>query len=239
VNLVVSFIRIIQALALFAAGCLFTISIYFFSLASTMGIEKTDLKHKLVAEESPDAIYDPIIKLADTDNKPFCSGYVADQHYIVTAAHCLRGILNFNLKIDKIHILNTKGEKIGEGYAGAINQRLDWGVVTGDFSKFQILQSEFYVDGFAHGSGVYIACGFPYGQNKMDCEYYKDPSPRGFIYYGYAHLTPSMSGGPVLDEVTQKVIAVMTGANEYGAIVTPLTGLLGAFEIEPELESEE
>ena len=78
---------------------------------------------------------------------------------------------------------------------------------------------------------MYSACGFPYLQNKITCSDFTPISNYGFSIRGIGHLIPGMSGGPVLrDDV---VIGVNSAMIEGGALIAPVAGSLGMFNIEP------
>lgn len=187
-------------------------------------------------------IHEPLIKLAHnkgTKEKPkydpFCSGFVIDANYALTAAHCIstqKGSLQKKpIRVLEADDTDTKVTAI----PAAINNRLDVGLIKGDFSKFALYRVDFY--NLMHinnpSSEGYLACGFPYGQRRVTCVPFY---PRTNVYFsigGSSFLIPGMSGGPVLDLEHGVVIGINIAMGNGLAFVAPTTGALGAFGIEP------
>lgn len=180
----------------------------------------------------------PIVHIADKDGKAFCSGIVFDAQYVATAAHCLMDDGD-SMRTDNLRILDAKGQDVGIVVkAAGVNLRMDYGIVLGDFRKFLLAPIDFYNAVFLE-PGPFIACGFAFGQKYASCSPFLPTGTIGFATEGQGMLIPGMSGGPVYNLTLKKVVAVNTAmTQDYtgvagGSIVTPLTGLLGAFGIEP------
>lgn len=206
------------------------------------GIVRIELKDKLVGTKlsyDEQKGLEPVIKIADADGNGFCSGYVADDHYIVTAAHCLKIGGSHEMR-ENLTIVNEAGEIVAEATAAGINLRIDVGILHGDFKKFKKLPSEFYQDGliYSYPTHHYMSCGYPYGQKEEVCTPFYPSIPRtdmmfGFVRSGISTMIPGMSGGPVINTSTGKVVGVNVGGTLVGSIIAPVLGLPAAFDIEP------
>jgi len=224
-----------------AAGSLLTIGVMKNKVIPV--VEQITLEDKLIGtDKAPyeQEGYHPVVRLINEDKKFICSGYVADKHYIVTAAHCLKNSSK-ELMDGKVLIEDNKGKIIGEGVAAGISFRVDIGIIYGDFSKFKILASEFYQDGFRwpYPKHHYIACGYPAGQRIEACVPFFPGVPghdeyMGFTRFGVSTIIPGMSGGPVINKSTGRVVGVNSSARSGGgSMVAPMLGLPGTFGIEP------
>ena len=128
-----------------------------------------------------------IIRLHDSNDEFFCTGFVIDDNYALTAAHCVDDKTDINvyngLKIDT----EIKGKVIDR------NEQRDIALIKGDFSTFA--RYPIIYDTIDVSSDVYILCGFPHGQNSMLCV------AGGFVrnyqwhYMMSSMLFPGMSGG--------------------------------------------
>lgn len=174
--------------------------------------------------------YDPIVRLRLKNG--FCSGWIVDKHYAVTAAHCI----NENGYIDEspIKIFDDNGANTFTlAQAVGYDQRTDLGLLSGNFEEFIPLKTNFEQEGFPRdGNKHYLSCGFPLGQKKLSCTEFIPTQTAIFAIAGYSHLIPGMSGGPVIDYDTRSAVAVNTAVAGDLAIVSPLQGFLGLFRLE-------
>lgn len=173
--------------------------------------------------------YPPIIRLRD-DKGFFCSAFVIDDNYAVTAAHCLTGSWG-ELTTKAIHIHDVyDNDTTIKAQAVGINKRMDYGLVKGDFQYFKRYPILTHPS-FLYKPQILTACGFPFNQKKMVCVPILAQHTSGFQVAAEGYLYPGMSGGPVL---TREGIAVGTNsaAGEGSILFAPLVGILSTFGIE-------
>ena len=188
-----------------------------------------------------DIKYRPIIILATEEGRGFCSGTIIDNHYILTAAHCLVDE-DGHLKREPVQLLSDVGEKTEVmALPAGVNLKIDYGVLTGNFGQFGKLPADFYDIPFVDKTASYITCGFPSVQHHLTCGQLLMPMPMMFQYAFQGMLFPGMSGGPVLANVNGALVIFGVNSAVFGSedvkshnvIIAPLTGLLGSFGIEP------
>lgn len=183
----------------------------------------------------------PIIILADKDNKRFCSATVVDNNYAITAAHCLTD--NGRMTKENIHVYSDTGNLVlQDAHAAGIEQRVDYGLVKGDFSQFILMAASFDTSvGELMNLGPLISCGFPHGQLRLFCNLFQNIAPYNLAYTGFSEMFPGMSGGPVvvnspngpiLIGINQAVEGDITTRQPSNSIFTPIMGLLAAFDID-------
>jgi len=74
-------------------------------------------------------------------NETFCSAYVADANYIITAGHCVAA-QDGHLNRDPIEIYDQFGQNTGIiATPVGLNNRVDVGLIRGDFRNFNTLRS--------------------------------------------------------------------------------------------------
>lgn len=189
--------------------------------------ELLDMKYSPTDWE--DSRLDPLIKLYDEEGNFFCTGFVIDNNYAATAGHCIlnRGGLENKQITIKNHLDKDTG--IVAQPAGA-NVRMDWGIIRGDFSKFN---NFLIVDGpvLPITDAVY-SCGFPMGRKKAFCNALLIGGTSGFAFLASGLLYPGMSGGPVIYPKRGTVIAINSFAGNNSVGVYPLIGYLAYFGIE-------
>lgn len=192
------------------------------------------LDHKFGAVlNSPLAQFKPVIRLTK-GSTPHCSAFVIDGAYAITAAHCLvddkQKLLKTKFQVFDESGLDTKTTAIPAGVA----LRSDLGLITGDFRNFMPIKTDLNHFGFYSKSPYFLACGYPYGQKQLICNFYV-PNGQGYSFaiLGQSYFVPGMSGGPVIDPVTGEAIALISyGSDGSGYGVYPLQGFLGAFGLD-------
>lgn len=191
-----------------------------------------------------DPVNPAIIRLHDKKGQFFCSGFVVDASYAVTAAHCLSDDLGFLMK-GSIQIRDSDGSALTLAKAAGLNHRLDYGVIVGDFSNFNHLEMDASTS-FFHPTETkkfsffseekevksFKACGYPQGQRDVYCSEFSPKQSYFFQVAGLGQVFPGMSGGPVMDAKTGEAVGVISAMSEGAAIITPVTGILGNFDLE-------
>lgn len=177
-----------------------------------------------------DAKIYPIVQLW-RNGRGFCTGFVADANYIITAAHCIDD--NYGLDLAPISIHDQHGKDTGVvAQAVAMSNRIDVGMIKGDFRKFKSMRADFYGFTPTNKPGKYQTCGFPGLQNRLTCTDFSPMYNDGFYIAGKGFLIPGMSGGPVYDTQNNVVIGVNSAAGQGVVLVSPLLGMLGMFGVE-------
>ncbi len=152
-----------------------------------------------------------------------CSGTVINATHIATAAHCLVPT-EYDFMPPIIEIRTSNDLVIGvTAQIESYDQRTDLGMLFGDFST---LMARGMVSGAEALNKAYkdhniTICGYPMGGDftcskalKCNNSFFKF-SCKGFAY-------PGMSGGPVIDTNTGKLIGVITAVQDDQVILSPL-----------------
>lgn len=177
----------------------------------------------------PDATIPPIIRLKYKD-KFFCTGFIIDGRYAVTAAHCVVNSYGFfNNKEINIYDLYNKDTGIKAKPLGFSN-RMDYAVIEGDFRNFAYFNIDNRSIGEASPENIYISCGFPFNQ-ELTCSRVFPVSNYFFAIKAAGVLYPGQSGGPVIEINTNTVIGVNSAVGNNYIIFYPMTGLLELFNL--------
>lgn len=181
-----------------------------------------------------------LVRLQSKDGRFFCSGSVISNKYVLTAAHC---IMDMNggmfggppaMNPDPIQVVSdvSSNPVVVKVWAKAKagNPRADYGVIVGDFSRFEKaklnLKSTLMYDVLKSKS--IEVCGFPYGAASV-CYPAKVRSKglmKIFQFSFDTFLYPGMSGGPVVDRESGLVFAVNSNVDEDNSNVAPIVGLI-------------
>lgn len=185
---------------------------------------------KKFGQSPTDPTYNPVIKITDENHKAFCSAFVIDANYAVTAGHCV-GAMNGSLSKQKLHVILDSGEDANLTVkAAGFASRSDLGLILGDFNKFKPLATN--LESFGFTEAAYYTCGFPYTQKKMICTEFIPQKNSRFYIDGAGYMVPGMSGGPVINARTGVAVGVNSAVGEGIVEVTPLEGFKGCFGIE-------
>lgn len=156
----------------------------------------------------------------------FCSGVVISDGMILTAAHCVvrEGLFGDGYVLPQVEIRTENGRSIGviATTVGA-NPRQDVAILGGDFSMFDKrdveTRPEALEKSFLHSKTI-TACGYPEG-GRLACTTVTHVTHMNFGFSADGFLYPGMSGGPVIDQETGKVIAVNTAVMDSRIYVSP------------------
>lgn len=155
----------------------------------------------------------------------FCSAVTIDPQYALTAAHCVRDSLG-NIDTGPIYITDTEGAYTGiVANAVAIDNLRDVAFIKGNFAEFEYAPVDFYGKNVSYGM-IMRSCGFPSGEDL----YCTDLIHVGNYYFQYrtigGPIYKGMSGGPVFDIISGKVVGVNSAVSEEHVIISPLIGVL-------------
>lgn len=207
------------------------ITIWCFKDGGRLNIEKLPNLPHVNAVPFGKIKYPAIIQLIHPEHGFMCSATVFDAQYAVTAAHCLVDEKDNFSKLS-FFIKDNRGNFTGiMATPAAINRMVDYAIVKGNFSEFQHMNLNVYGNGLMVQSN-FTACGFPFGQKKTSCLPFVPTGIYFFMVRGIGALMPGMSGGPVIDVITNEIVGVNSAVGDREVYISPLTGLLGAFEIE-------
>lgn len=162
-----------------------------------------------------------IVKLKTVDNIFFCSGVIISETQAITAAHCV-GELPENIVIIESVANENKKVLVAGAQVVALNHRADTALLRGDFKDFDKFEmdpnpeSDILINDYN-----LVTCGFPYGGNLV-C--YKFSSPYKMVdqIAGTGQLYAGMSGGPVIDLKSGKVLAVNHAVGQGFVVIAPL-----------------
>lgn len=193
------------------------------------GSQLLPLDKKFGTAPDNDATLEPVVHLADAKGKAFCTAFIVDANYAVTAAHCINE--GGSLPKEKLKILDESGKDLGDVQAVGFHDRSDLGLLKGNFKKFLPLRANFYTNGFQIVKPM-AACGFPYGQHKFICNIFTPMGNEEFTVKGKGFLVPAMSGGPVVDLESGFAVGVNSAVGDNYSYVRPLQGFLGIFGLD-------
>ncbi len=205
-----------------------------FNLVLAIGQKSRDsipLHYQFGEMQDDNAIFNPIVRIVGQKGFGFCTAWVVDKHYAVTAAHCINNNGRMNKETLKFYNENGLDTQVTAKVA-AYDISTDLGLLYGDFHLIRPLKVDFNNDGFdRYKSDKYITCGYPLGQKHLSCTGFIPTNTDYFTIVGKSHLIPGMSGGPVINSAGVAV-AVNTAVNEDVAIISPVQGFLGIFQLE-------
>lgn len=167
----------------------------------------------------------------------FCSGTVVSKKYIITAAHCVAGA-PLGVPLIEVRGADAKPTKISASIVG-YNERPDFAVLTGDFSYFPssgIVTDPSEIESIITSpNSDLMLCGYPYA-GKLACSPFKYKYHELFQFAGSGFAYPGMSGGPLIDRKTGKVVAELLGVEAVlgqvsNTLVSPLTNIYYALGI--------
>lgn len=181
-------------------------------------------------KEYPQASFGAMVRL-EVDGQFLCSGTVISDDYVLTAAHCLmRSGFNPGLRTEKITI-RAEGQLIPNiGYAAALNQRADYGLIRGNFVLNNKARLSYKPRTILDVGPVVMSCGFPWGAEDT-CYRAYNLQPFYATIAAVGVMFPGMSGGPVIDVLSGRIFAVNSGLTPNAVIFAPLVGLFESLNV--------
>lgn len=173
-----------------------------------------------------------IVRLHNLAGEFFCSGVVVGKRTVITAAHCVANDPGM------IEIRDAHGKRSGTFVTVAgVSPRADYAILRGNVRRFAALQTEVTPIGIlkdiTSNSRQIISCGFPWS-GELFCAAVTNRVMFNFSIAGTGYLYPGMSGGPVIDLTTGKVIAVNTAVNGTVVILSPIIEIYRSTGVSPE-----
>lgn len=148
-----------------------------------------------------------------------CTGIVIGPSLAISAHHCA--------DVDEIiEVVSDSQKVVALARVSAALARQDLIVIVGNFHAFQTADFEYI-------SNLYLetpprkmkACGYAYGSRHYRCYDYTPVKNYLTMENGIGRLYYGMSGGPVFDEATGKVVGVNSAITDGLVIIAPLIGL--------------
>lgn len=152
----------------------------------------------------------------------YCSGMVVSDTHILTAAHCLAPT-EYDMYPPTLEIRTSNDIPIGiTAEIEAFDPRTDLGVLVGNFST---LAKRTVVSGAEEINKAFkehkiMICGFPMA-GRFTCSNMTDTKNSFFKISALGFAYPGMSGGPVIDVDTGKVLGTTSAVEEDRVILSP------------------
>jgi len=159
-----------------------------------------------------------VVRLKMISGQFFCSATVVSNTRAISAAHCFQEApKGVTIRVfDRYETIITNAKLLG------LEARSDQAVIEGDFRAFNHIAVETAPDEIINSYEKHdlLTCGYAYG-GKLYCNKFTFESPDIFQMSGKAYVYPGMSGGPVIDLKTRKVVGINTAMSSSKAIVSP------------------
>lgn len=166
-----------------------------------------------------------IIRLINSEDLFFCTGFVIDGIYAMTAAHCVINTSGIMSK-EQIHIYDSYRNATGLAIPVAINKYLDIAFIQGNFENYKPLPVDFVGKHSKRGMAI-LSCGFPAGMFDMYCAELIHVGNYNFEYKTRGGpIYKGMSGGPAIEATSGEVVGINSGVDINSVIIAPVIGAL-------------
>lgn len=169
---------------------------------------------------------DGLLRIYRTDGSFVCTAFVIDDTTAVTAQHCMGGFYE-----NQVILLNNEAETYGQFFAA--NGRSDIAMISGNFKAFKkyTVETDPEKDALVNKNKMnLVACGYPYG-GKGVC-YQMTELDKGIdMIKGTGQMYAGMSGGPVVDLNSGKVVGVNHAVGVGYVVIAPTVNMFDSMRI--------
>lgn len=167
-----------------------------------------------------------MVRLVDMSGRTMCSGTVIAKDLVLTAAHCIQGPT-----VVRSELRDDGQTQFVPSLPIVYQPRADYAILSGDFSDFDVMSTETDPEkDLLYNQTDLVSCGFPWGDTAA-C--YPILTQVKKMYEGFqaeGQMYPAMSGGPVIDTRTGKVVGVNHGIGDNKVIFMPILGIYKRLE---------
>lgn len=204
-----------------------TIKIFFtILLGVVLGLVSSSCATKSYTQQGLDSSKTPakfrgIVKLKTVDNIFFCTATIISDTQAISAAHCFTHLPANEFIVESI-ANEQKKVLVGGANVVAFNNRADTALINGDFMDFDKFEINTDPEGdILVNNYDLITCGFPYG-GKLVCYQFSDPYKMVDGIAGKGQMYAGMSGGPVIDLNSGKIVAVNHAVAQGFVVIAPI-----------------
>lgn len=152
-----------------------------------------------------------IVRLHDViTGRFFCSGTVISDKYLITAAHCVgpREIMPGFYSPGAVSVLiKSQTNKTEIASVAGIDSVMDQAILQGNFKGWSQAGLETKTEAVVQAMGKHqlLSCGYPLS-GELYCAKISEAVQYVFSFAFTGYLFPGMSGGPVFDLTTGKIV---------------------------------
>lgn len=160
-----------------------------------------------------------LVEIRDSNFSFICSGFVISNNEAITSAHCMK-LYNENF------VRITSDDTMVVGRFAAFNNKTDTALINGDFSSFRKFQIETDPQKdiiMSQENAQLINCGAPWGGEPTCYNVSNLQINKLKVKANYGSMHPGMSGGPVINLNTGKVVGINSAMGDGYIVFSPLT----------------